>query len=101
MTGAQLEEKSVKKWIDGRLESFAGKIGGGAIGVDVLVVNAAEKSFVVKIPISDASIVQAAITTSDSYQKQPCAPELIASSPLLTAMAGPDRFISASQYSTD
>jgi hypothetical protein len=97
----QLDEKSIKKWVDARLDTFAGKLGGVAIGVDVLVVNAAEKSFVLKVPISDSSIVQAAISTADNFNKQPCAPEIIATSPSLTAMAGPSRFVSISQFLTE
>lgn len=69
--------------------------------MDVLVVNLSETSFIIRVPIDEVLGVQSCISLAQTYDDKPCAALLISSSPLLTALAAPQRSAGFSSFSVD
>jgi RNase P/RNase MRP subunit POP5 len=96
----QLDEKTVKSWLVERLETFLGVVGGGSLDVDVVVVNVAESSFLLRVPSQYLSSVQGALVLGSEFSEKPAKVEFLVSSTSFTAVAAPDR-VSIDSFSTD
>jgi len=98
---SKLDERTVSIWIQDLLESFAGTVGGGAVDVDVLVVNVAESSFLLRVPSSCLIAVQSVLVLAQEFNGKACAVEMVGCSTCLAAMANAKRDMSMSDFSRD
>lgn len=69
--------------------------------VDVILVNVAENSFLLRVPSHSVSGVQASIILASEFDGKQCSFEMMVSSTSLTAVAGPDRNVTTKSFSED